>query len=392
MTFSGIDDIEGVDEEVLRDIKEKVANGNRFNMSNKIEEVVGKSDSEELKEQKSVSLKEIVGVQEVMRKSTYIDDSDVDGAVKDLVKRNRMRSDGGNTDLGDILTTFIYLLLRDHMTAGKLEAVVNEIASGTTIAIFANGFLEEYADKLANTLKNTKVNALAKALEGAFEGKSLPWSEKMKRKAAGEVHLDTDEEALRKLESVVEEAVVSADNVIDEYEEGPSRDLNFRKKNEQLGDSSESIQVNPLNALEEIKKLVPTDNVKQIADILKSEVERVLEAEAKTETREAILEKRAEVNKEHTATNEDAKKMAEEFVKDAVDEAMMTTETPDDDSDVPVSRGKLADVVAGKAFPEALDGVFGDNPQEDLEKAKKIGAAMEELRSDPDSIFRRVDQ
>lgn len=59
------------------------------------------------------------------------------------------RRASGSVNSEDPLVLFFYLLLRDHMPAGKVEDLVMEIERATLPAAFTNGWLATYAHDLA---------------------------------------------------------------------------------------------------------------------------------------------------------------------------------------------------------------------------------------------------
>ena len=73
----------------------------------------------------------------------------------DSMTNERMRQITGEVD-GNSLEGFLYLLLRDHLTAGTLEKLVCEI-EGVSEVCFTNGHLGQYA-KLLSTRLVSKIN------------------------------------------------------------------------------------------------------------------------------------------------------------------------------------------------------------------------------------------
>jgi hypothetical protein len=67
------------------------------------------------------------------------------------------RRSGAISMTGDPLTSFIYELLRDHITPGKTERIVQQVVieSGREV-VYTNGFLALYAKDLADRLRGTK--------------------------------------------------------------------------------------------------------------------------------------------------------------------------------------------------------------------------------------------
>lgn len=66
-----------------------------------------------------------------------------------------LRVESGNIKYSDPLTSFIYELLRDHLTCATVEVIISHIIaeSGKEIA-FTNGWLAQYAHNLADLIIN----------------------------------------------------------------------------------------------------------------------------------------------------------------------------------------------------------------------------------------------
>lgn len=63
-----------------------------------------------------------------------------------------LRKRSGEVDSSDPVVAFLYILMRDHLSPGKVEKVVLEHCSGGK-HIFTNGWLAEYAKDIAIRLK-----------------------------------------------------------------------------------------------------------------------------------------------------------------------------------------------------------------------------------------------
>lgn len=50
------------------------------------------------------------------------------------------------------LVCFLYLLMRDHLTPGKVESLMETIEKLEQPAVFTNGFLAQHAQELADKL------------------------------------------------------------------------------------------------------------------------------------------------------------------------------------------------------------------------------------------------
>ena len=60
----------------------------------------------------------------------------------------------GTVQSSDPLVSFLYLLIRDELSAGKVEAMITEIVNQSFPATFTNGWLAQYAINLADSLKS----------------------------------------------------------------------------------------------------------------------------------------------------------------------------------------------------------------------------------------------
>lgn len=82
-------------------------------------------------------------------------------------RMERLKKESGTIVYSDALTSFLYELMRDHLPAGEVEAIVNNsINSGPTT--YTNGWLAQYAFNLAEELRNAQTNQLAEVLENAL--------------------------------------------------------------------------------------------------------------------------------------------------------------------------------------------------------------------------------
>lgn len=66
-----------------------------------------------------------------------------------------LRDRSGNVDSSNPLVAFLYLLMRDHLPAGQVEAVVQTAADAASAEFrFTNGWLATYASDLASRLED----------------------------------------------------------------------------------------------------------------------------------------------------------------------------------------------------------------------------------------------
>lgn len=59
----------------------------------------------------------------------------------------------GQKSSTDPLVTFVYLLLRDHLTAGDMEELLKALPESQVLAKFSNGWLASYAEDVVARLR-----------------------------------------------------------------------------------------------------------------------------------------------------------------------------------------------------------------------------------------------
>lgn len=77
-------------------------------------------------------------------------------AMSDMDNDSReMRERSGSVDSADFLVRFLYILLRDYITAGEAESIMEGHIEGATdkLACFSNGWLARHAADLARRLR-----------------------------------------------------------------------------------------------------------------------------------------------------------------------------------------------------------------------------------------------
>lgn len=286
-------------------------------------------------------------------------------------RNDELREDSGSVEYSDTLTSVFYQLLRDHIPAGQLEKVVREVDAEPGVCLYSNGFLAQYANNLANYVVNIDKDRLKKRLDNAFEEKTKP----KKTEVLNKNMLDDE---LEKVANKINEAV---ENITEEekkeYDEREARalkeiksDLNKKSDNlnreEVIEELVSGATVSPedyyrkelkksMGALDDLHKLVPTDSIREIIHILKNEIDEELTDDAKKylQTRESILKEKAVENASDTSKNKDEQLAAVKYIKEQM------ADSDDEEKETLLSRGKLKDVLEGKAFPEALEKVFG---------------------------------
>lgn len=63
-----------------------------------------------------------------------------------------IRERSGSINSKDRLVTFLYLLLRDHLSAGTVEEIMKQLSSDESC--FCNGWTAQHAMDIAERLKN----------------------------------------------------------------------------------------------------------------------------------------------------------------------------------------------------------------------------------------------
>jgi hypothetical protein len=208
-----------------------------------------------------------------------------------------LRKTSGEVTYSDPLTTFFYLLMRDELAAGKVEAMVQDVIDSTDERLFTNGWLARYANNLADELKNARVAQLQKALDQAFASAEEETKQKEKKEAEDKIkndlaeHSDTlDDDVLAKLEQ----------KLIQAAEDGKVTPVGK--------------EVDPRTAAEEAKeavqKLVDQGHLKQEqADDLISDRDDAAEGAPKAE------EVKVDVKEEDKVTSAEAKEIVDHAVE-----------------------------------------------------------------------------
>ena len=211
-------------------------------------------------------------------------------------RMDNLRSDSGEVSYSDPLTTFLYLLMRNELAAGKVEELVGEATNSTEEILFTNGWLAKYANNLAEEIKSAKVIHLQNALDQAFtdtEAKSrekakLEEQERIKTELKNAVGDSLDDEELAKLEKQLIEAAeegkatpvdkgVDPSNAADEAKDAVQRlvaqgHLTQEQAEEITDDINEEIKEEAHPPAEEIVKenteenMVTAEEAKEIVD------------------------------------------------------------------------------------------------------------------------------
>lgn len=68
-------------------------------------------------------------------------------------KTSLLRERSGEVTINGKLVSFLYELMRDYLTPGEIEKIVQDSEDEPTV-VYTNGWLAKYAEDLANRLKD----------------------------------------------------------------------------------------------------------------------------------------------------------------------------------------------------------------------------------------------
>ena len=57
----------------------------------------------------------------------------------------------------DPVITFVYLLLRDELSAGVVEEIITQVEEKPGVITFSNGFIADYASDIVNRLSEIHI-------------------------------------------------------------------------------------------------------------------------------------------------------------------------------------------------------------------------------------------
>ena len=82
------------------------------------------------------------------------DDQDVFAKlnIMNKLENDALRERSGTVKINSKLVSFLYVLLRDHIAFGNVEALVRD--SMDSDVVYTNGWLAKYAEDLANRLQD----------------------------------------------------------------------------------------------------------------------------------------------------------------------------------------------------------------------------------------------
>lgn len=89
-----------------------------------------------------------------MKKQDLIDYVKSKSPSQEAIERMRVAS--GSVSSSDRIVILFYHLLRDHLTPGQVETLVQEVESFDDEALFTNGWLARYAQNLRDRMFGVK--------------------------------------------------------------------------------------------------------------------------------------------------------------------------------------------------------------------------------------------
>lgn len=331
-----------------------------------------------------------------------------------LNRYEQLKQDSGDVVLDDTLATFLYLLMRDYVTPGKIELLVQNVVDGAESVTFGNGFLAKYAENLAKEIRNKKVMMLTNALGAAFtdeKARVQAQKEEREKKILSRTQIpDSDLEQSAEtintaFENLSEDKKAEAEKMWDEDVE--TTNLVFKekayergKKQVKLANEAEQIKQEATQMLEETNNPEPSienalaysagalqkiksdfPEVADVADILKNEI--LVEFNTKKQTREKELNKRAEEVKQiaHAKTKEEQDE-AVKHITTKVELVSVETQSPiseearevlDAKTPKKKGRGTLGEIKDRAEFKEKIDKVVDENASSNSQTFHRVG-------------------
>ena len=141
---------------------------------------------------------------------------------------NDLRKNSGDVASSDPFVSFLYTLMRDHVTPGVVEQIALDMASGSKVVTYTNGFLARYAENISNFIKNSEIDLFSGALGDAFadgnspaflDAKKKDWQKKVKKESMSKFSMDEvelknlDKDIQASLEKPSEEEIEQAEKV-----------------------------------------------------------------------------------------------------------------------------------------------------------------------------------
>lgn len=270
-----------------------------------------------------------------------------------LQKRNdELREASGEVVFSDPLTTFLYLLMRNELVAGKVEQLVREAVDSSEECLFTNGWIAHYANNLAEEIKDAKANHLKVALEKAFVEHKEEKAEQAK------------EEAEKKIQDLKDSADENfGDKALSELEQKLIAIAGASKTTETGDTKPTTSEEAAVGARDAVQQLVSHGFMSQEdADNLKSDIDDVV-AEAKNPVGEA-----EEIVKEHTEDEKWTAEKAGNVVNKAV-KAFERAYKPSEDAEV---------ITSEEVETTTTVDVTGAT-EEDVEKCKQTNEELQKI-------------
>lgn len=102
--------------------------------------------------------------------------------VKKEERLKRLKDNSGNVVGTSPLVSFLYTLMRDHLTPGKVEEILQECLYNGEFH-YSNGWLAKYAEDVAVELDSVESNTLTGALQKAFSENIPPGQKRPESKS-----------------------------------------------------------------------------------------------------------------------------------------------------------------------------------------------------------------
>lgn len=97
-------------------------------------------------------------------------------------KNDAVRARSGAVDSSDPLVTFLYILLRDHLPAGTVEAIVDHATpKKRTVSRFSNGWTAQHAIDIARRLRRQRPRPSANDVKTLVELQQIALMEALSR-------------------------------------------------------------------------------------------------------------------------------------------------------------------------------------------------------------------
>lgn len=322
------------------------------------------------------------------------------GKLKELSREEELKEASGNFALsGDPLTVFFYLLMRDHVPAGKVEMVVREVIEGAETMTFSNGFLAQYAQNLADELRDGRYRGLVTALDAAFTG---PASQTKEAKEATESHLELTQEAAEVIDEAYEKMSEDERNKMErELDSGASDNMKvLAEKIEEVIDAVETGEdldddgLDHVERLKFMKKMIETEKLEDKIAISREEATKKELSSADENdpfSMKAINDRVADMEKPETSLQRKRKETSDAITKS--EEVLRDTKKQAVESSL-AAIDKLKDLVPSEAVNEVAK-ILRQEVEHELEENSELAAELQDAAASENltpsgGVFRRV--